>query len=1038
MAQTDYNPSNPPEPSARYKITVSASPNYGYTSGTGWFDTGSQTWISTSSYSPDYVFKYWTKNGAKYTESSSFYYTVETESVNFVAVYTYEPQSPAEPDGIASYRLYLKSNINGSCSFNRTSGEKIKSGSSVYVSAYPNAGYKFKGWYIDDDKQSDSRDFYYQMPEKDITLTAHFEYDPENPDDPQSAAGQPITTKIRAKNYTREYGEANPVFGYSSNTEITGTPTITCEATKTSPVGTYPIVVSRGSVEGEDVILVNGTLTITKAPLVIQGGNYSKKQGEENPAFVLTYSGLKNDETEAVLSTPPTVTCSAEKISPAGVYDVKVSGGTAVNYDITCTDGKLTIIEADAIVLTADNLTRVYGEPNPELTYSVTGAELSGTPVLSCEATATSPVGTYDILISKGTVSNYNDTYVKGTLTITKAPLSISAGNYSKKQGEANPEFALTYTGFKNDETSAVLKTQPTVSCEATASSAVGSYDVIVSGAKADNYEITHVNGKLTVSEADAVVITAKNLTRVYGEPNPELTYSVTGAELSGTPVLSCEATATSPVGTYDILISKGTVSNYNDTYVKGTLTITKAPLTISAGNYSKKQGEANPEFTLTYDGFKNDETSADLKTQPTVSCEATASSAVGSYDVIVSGATADNYEITHVNGKLTVSEADAVVITANNLTRVYGEANPELTYSVSGAELSGTPVLSCEATATSPVGTYDILISKGTVSNYNDTYVKGTLTITKAPLTISAGSYTKKQGEDNPNFTLTYDGFKNGDTEDSFTTQPTVSCSATKDSPVGDYDVTVSGAVSGNYNISYVNGSLTIEAAPTPEPEPEPEPQVTTFDEDVDNSSNKIIITFVVKENDSSGTPTVAISDDKDASGSVSISETVTHNGVEYKVTEIGEGAFQNNTGLTEVSIPASITSIGASAFAGCTNLKSITVYNETPINLSVVSARGFTRTDGSSVFEGVDKETCILYVPEGSVDAYKAAPVWKDFKNILAIGTTGIHCIVVSNGEAFDVFSISGQKVKSKATSLDGLPMGIYIINGKKVIKK
>lgn len=70
--------------------------------------------------------------------------------------------------------------------------------------------------------------------------------------------------------------------------------------------------------------------------------------------------------------------------------------------------------------------------------------------------------------------------------------------------------------------------------------------------------------------------------------------------------------------------------------------------------------------------------------------------------------------------------------------------------------------------------------------------------------------------------------------------------------------------------------------------------------------------------------------------------------------------------------------------------------------------------------------------------MDAYKAAPGWKDFKNILAIGTTGIQGIVVSNGEAFDVFSISGQKVKSKATSLDGLPKGIYIINGKKVIKK
>ena len=322
--------------------------------------------------------------------------------------------------------------------------------------------------------------------------------------------------------------------------------------------------------------------------------------------------------------------------------------------------------------------------------------------------------------------------------------------------------------------------------------------------------------------------------------------------------------------------------------------------------------------------------------------------------------------------------------------------------------------------------------------ANHKDIAAKSFIvTIAKAPLKITAKSYTRKQGEANPEFGVTYEGFKNNETDAVLTTKPTVTCAATKDSPAGTYDITVSGAVAGNYEISYVAGTLTVEAV-TP-PAPEPEPEGTTFDVDTDDSSTKEVkVTFVVNEDDGSGTPSVSISDDKDASGSVSISETVTHNGVEYKVTEIGEGAFQNNTGLTEVSIPASVTSIGENAFAGCTNLKSITVYNETPINLSVVSARGFTRTDGSSVFEGVDKETCILYVPEGSVDAYKAAPGWKEFKNILAIGTTGIYGIVVSNGEAFDVFSISGQKVKAKATSLDGLPKGIYIINGKKVIKK
>ena len=212
----------------------------------------------------------------------------------------------------------------------------------------------------------------------------------------------------------------------------------------------------------------------------------------------------------------------------------------------------------------------------------------------------------------------------------------------------------------------------------------------------------------------------------------------------------------------------------------------------------------------------------------------------------------------------------------------------------------------------------------------------------------------------------------------------------------------------------------------------------MTTFDEDVDASSKEVKVTFVVKESDSSSTPTVAISDDKDVSGSVSIPEAVTHNGVEYKVTEIGAGSFQNNTGLTEVTIPASITSIGSNAFSGCSGLKSITIYNPTPINLSAVSARGYTRAGGSDVFEGVDKSTCILYVPEGSVDAYKAAPVWKEFRNILPIKTsTGIHGVEQTGGEPFDVYNLSGRKVKSKATSLDGLPRGIYIVKGKKVMK-
>ena len=622
-----------------------------------------------------------------------------------------------------------------------------------------------------------------------------------------------VVPEITADNKTREYGEENPAFTYTTSAPLNGEPELTTTATKTSPVGEYDIVVGRGTITG-DYTAKNGKLTITKAPLKISGGTYTMKQGDALPTFTASYSGFKNGETQNVLTKKPTLTTTATSSSAPGTYDVIVSGAEAQNYEITYEKGTLTISEADPVTVTAKSYTRAYGDANPTFEYEVSGATLVGVPEITCEATAMSPVGTYPIVVKKGSVTNYNVTYVAGTLTITKAPLSIKAGTYTKKQGEKNPEFTLTYEGFKNNETKAVLTKQPTVSCNATESSAPGEYPVTVSGAEAQNYSITYVNGTLIVTEADAVVVTAKSYTRAYGDANPTFEYEVSGATLVGVPEITCEATATSPVGTYPIVVKKGSVTNYNVTYVAGTLTITKAPLTIKAGTYTKKQGEKNPEFTLTYEGFKNNETKAVLTKQPTVSCNATESSAPGEYPVTVSGAEAQNYSITYVNGTLIVTEADAVVVTAKSYTRAYGDANPTFEYEVSGATLVGVPEITCEATAMSPVGTYPIVVKKGSVTNYNVTYVAGTLTITKAPLSIKAGTYTKKQGERNPEFTLTYEGFKNNETKAVLTKQPTVSCNATESSAPGEYPVIVSGAEAQNYAITYVNGTLIVTAA--------------------------------------------------------------------------------------------------------------------------------------------------------------------------------------------------------------------------------
>ena len=471
----------------------------------------------------------------------------------------------------------------------------------------------------------------------------------------------------------------------------------------------------------------------------------------------------------------------------------------------------------DDVTLTANNYTRVYGDDNPTFEFTVSdGTITSGTPTITCSATKTSPVGTYDIVIAKGTVSNSTVELVKGTLTITKAPLTISAGNYTKVESEANPTFTPTFSGFKNNETKSVLTKQPTVTTTATKTSPVGSYPVTVTGAEAQNYEISYQNGTLTVKKK--AVLTARNYTRQYGDENPTFEYTVTGGTIdSGTPTITCSATKTSPVGTYDIVIAKGTVSNSTVELVKGTLTITKAPLTISAGNYTKEEGEANPTFTPTFSGFKNNETKNVLTKQPTITTTATTTSAAGSYPVTVSGAEAENYEISYQNGTLIVTEVDVVVVSANDYIRVYGEDNPTFDYTVSGGTIeSGTPIVTCSATKTSPVGTYDIVIAKGTVSNRSVELVKGTLTITKAPLMVTAGTYKRKQGEENQEFTLTYEGFKNNETAAVLTKPVVASCEATATSEPGEYEVTLSDGEAQNYELTYVPGLLTIEARPT------------------------------------------------------------------------------------------------------------------------------------------------------------------------------------------------------------------------------
>ena len=225
-----------------------------------------------------------------------------------------------------------------------------------------------------------------------------------------------------------------------------------------------------------------------------------------------------------------------------------------------------------------------------------------------------------------------------------------------------------------------------------------------------DEQGITPADVNFTIN-VTGLSITAKDYSRQYGEANPTFDYTVEGGTVTGTPLLTCEATAKSPVGTYPIVVSQGSVTNSGVAFTNGTLTVTKAPLTIKAKSCTITRGDALPQFELSYEGFKNGETNSVLTSQPVVSCAATAMSQPGVYDITVSGAGAQNYEISYVAGTLTINKR-YYSVTVNSTDPEKGTVSTSLS---STTVEEGTQIT---LTATPKTGYHFVKWSDGTTTN--------------------------------------------------------------------------------------------------------------------------------------------------------------------------------------------------------------------------------------------------------------------------------------------------------------------------------
>jgi gliding motility-associated-like protein len=649
-----------------------------------------------------------------------------------------------------------------------------------------------------------------------------------------------VMLTVTANNQVRFFGSPNPTltiaysgFVNGDNAGVLNTaPTPSTGANVASPVGSYSIGVSGGLDNNYNFSYVAGTLTISKAIVTITADNKSRSYGSSNPPLTFSYSGFINGDDASDLSTAPTISTTATLVSAVGTFPITVSGGVDDNYQFNYIAASLSVVKA-SLTVTAENKVRAYGASNPTFNVNYSGfvnGESSGNlmvqPVASTSATITSNAGTYPITVSGGVDNNYAFNYVPATLTVSKIMLNVTANNQSRAYGVGNPSLTVSYTGFVNGETSAILSTVPSATTTATILSNVGNYPITVAGGVDENYQFTYAAAVLTINKA-TLTVTANNQNRFYGFANPPLTIVYSGfangettSVLNTVPVITTSANISSNVGNYPITISGGVDNNYAFNYVQGTLSINKILLTVKADNKNRPYGAVNPALTFSYSGFVNGEGAAHLNVAPTATTTATVASGAGSYPISVSGGSDNNYDFTYTQGQLTIDKI-ILTATAQNQTRFYGYANPTLTFTYTGfvngenaTVLDTKPVSSTIAVTSSAPGTYPIIISGGADNNYDFNYLPGVLTINKVTLTVKADDQNRTYGSPNPVLSISYTGFVNEENVSVLNTAPTASASVTQAHGAGTYPISVSGGIDDYYNFSYVPGVFTVTKA--------------------------------------------------------------------------------------------------------------------------------------------------------------------------------------------------------------------------------
>jgi hypothetical protein len=320
------------------------------------------------------------------------------------------------------------------------------------------------------------------------------------------------------------------------------------------------------------------SLTINQRAIKVKADANTKVYGNADPTLTYqitdgslvgsdAFSGtLSRDPGETVAGTPYAITQGTLALS--------------TNYSLTFEGANFSITQRP-ITVTADAISKFYGDADPALTYQITSGSLAFSDAFNGELTrdAGGTVSGSPYAITQGTLAlnaNYTLTFVGANFTINPRPVTVTADPKSKFFGDLDPAFTYQLTAGSLVGTDAFTGALT----RAVGETVTGSPYAITQGTLAlnDNYALTFVGANFTINPRP-VTVTADAKSKFFGDPDPVLTYQLTAGTLVGTDAftgaLTREAGETVAGSPYAILQGSLTLGpNYDITFVSADLTI--------------------------------------------------------------------------------------------------------------------------------------------------------------------------------------------------------------------------------------------------------------------------------------------------------------------------------------------------------------------------------------------------------------------------------------------------------------------------------